>query len=138
NRIIAIETENGADIAASPPVELTYDLTPPLFLSTAPTSALVGRDVNYDAQTNEEASVSGLIYSLVGAPAGATINATTGVVTWTPTAAQIGSRSFFIAATDGAGNTSQQAIDLSVSLPEVKVTLTITKPDGDPLIALDV
>ncbi len=61
-------------------------------------------DVDLPAQT--------LTFSLVGAPAGATINPTTGLFSWTPTAAQAGNDgttyNFSIAVSDG---------DISTSLP---------------------
>lgn len=64
-----------------------------------------------DADKNET-----ITYSLIGAPAGATIDATTGVFTWTPTAK--GSFTFKVRATD---NSSLALYD------EERITVTVTK-----------
>lgn len=66
-----------------------------LTLGDTLTFTAVGSDADVPAQT--------LSYSLAGAvPAGATINATTGAFTWTPTAAQSGlTHTFSVIVTDG-------------------------------------
>ena len=56
-----------------------------------------------------------LTYSLTQAPAGATINASTGVVSWSTTA--IGSYSFSVKASDGRGGSATQTFTLTVKVP---------------------
>ncbi len=137
--ITATQTNNGQESAATAPLNITYDTTVPTFTSTAPTAAQVGFNLNYDAQTNEEGSNSGLTYSLTSNNVGATINPTTGVVSWTPTSAQAGTnQGFTVVATDAAGNTASQPLTLAVANPVVDVKLTLTKPDGSPLTTLSI
>src|SRR6185503_13272790 len=63
-------------------------------------------------------------FSLVGAPAGATINASTGAFSWTPTEAQgPGSYPFAVRVTDGVTNT------------DASITLTVTEANIAPAIA---
>src|SRR5207244_2244076 len=67
--LTATQTVNGTTSAASPALHVVYDTSVPTFSSTAPTTALVGFDLNYNAQTNEEGGTSGLTYTLTNAPA---------------------------------------------------------------------
>jgi VCBS repeat-containing protein len=132
NTITATQTVSGQESAASSALTVTYDTTPPTFTSTPPTTAFTGVNLNYNAQTDEEGS--GVVYSLQGTPpTGVTINSSTGVVTWGPTTAQIGPQSFTIVATDAAGNTRTQAVNVTVAEAAVSFTMTITTPDGTPL-----
>jgi len=65
---------NAAPAIANVPASATIsELAPYTFTATA---------------TNEETPPEVLTFSLVGAPAGASIDGTTGVFTWTPTEAQ--------------------------------------------------
>ncbi|WP_082893819.1 tandem-95 repeat protein [Rufibacter ruber] len=65
-----------------------------------------------------------LTFSLLNAPAGATINATTGVFSWTPTEAQgAGSYTFKVRVTDGA------------LADEATVTLQVTEVNVAPVLA---
>ena len=90
--------------------------TPPGFDSTPVTSyALTHATVQtyqYSAHALDSAGTT-LAYALLSGPAGASINAQTGVVTWNPTAA--GQYPFQIAAYDGHGANAQQNYTLSVT-----------------------
>src|SRR5262249_8224204 len=54
NEITATQTVGGQTSVASPPLNVTFDTTAPTFTSTAPASAPVGFNLNYNAQTSEE------------------------------------------------------------------------------------
>lgn len=100
--------------AASGPANVTIDSTTLPFISTPVNVAIAGKPYNYTAQVSDIVT-TGLVYTLVSGPTGFSINASTGVVTWTPTVAQIGANAVQIRATDAAGNTSIQAFDVTVS-----------------------
>ncbi|HEY2411242.1 MAG TPA: tandem-95 repeat protein [Pirellulaceae bacterium] len=134
--ITATQTVSGTTSSASPALHVVYDTSVPTFSSTAPTTALVGFDLNYNAQANEEGGTSGLTYTLTNAPTGASINSTTGVVTFSPTSTA--NQSFNVVATDAAGNTASQAVNLTVDTAQVDLTFTITKPDGSAITTLSV
>lgn len=111
--IVAEQQVNGITSDPSDPLTITYDTEIEAISSTAPTAATVGAQLTYDAVQAEEPNVT---FSLSGTvPAGVDIVAATGVLTWTPTAGQIGAHSFNIVATDVAGNTTSQAVSLTVS-----------------------
>ena len=135
NGITAIQTLSSADSDSSTALNVTYDSTAPTFSTTAPTSAQVTFPLTYDAATNEDAT-GGVVYSLTSAPAGATINPSTGVLSWTPTTGQIGTQTFSIVATDAAGNATPQQLSVAVATPAVNFSLTLTNPDGTPVTSL--
>jgi large repetitive protein len=65
----------------------------------------------YDANASD-ADGDTITFGLAAAPTGATINAQTGIITWSPTAA--GSYSFSVTAADGKGGSTVQAFTLTV------------------------
>ena len=111
--------------AASSAVSLTIDSTTLPFVSSPVTAAIAGHPYNYTAQVSDIVT-TGLTYTTVFVPSGFSINSSTGVVTWTPTVAQIGGNAVEIRATDLAGNSSIQAFDVTVSAgpPVIGVTST--------------
>lgn len=132
----ATQTVSGIESDASSTLTITIDTAGPTFTSTPPTTAKVNTAFSYDATTNDDGT-AGFAYSLTGAPAGVTIAAATGVVSWTPTSAQLGAQSFQIIATDAAGNTSSQNVALTVSDSDlVQFRILITDTNGTALTSL--
>ncbi len=85
--IAARQRVAGTTSGLSAAISLIYDTTAPAsVLGSAATQANVGRPYLADLISTEEGN--GLTYTLSTAPAGATINAATGLISWTPTAAQ--------------------------------------------------
>ncbi|QDU27265.1 Putative peptidyl-prolyl cis-trans isomerase [Anatilimnocola aggregata] len=141
-QISASQTVNGAEGARSANLELKFDNTAPgAFSSTATTEATVGTNYVYNAQSADEGT-AGYLYSLVsGAPAGVSINAQTGVVSWNPTVAQVGSQTFAIQGTDLAGNSVLQTVNVNVVAPapkDVDFILKIVDANGEILNNLTV
>jgi DNA/RNA endonuclease G (NUC1) len=91
----------------------------PPVLSGVPSTATVtyGSLLTFTAQASDvDQPAQMLSFSLVGAPSGASINSSSGVFTWTPTAAQAGSvYSFTVAVTDGQSSVSSN-ISVTVNL----------------------
>ncbi len=125
--ITARQTIGGAQSGPSAALSVTIDTTAPAaFTSTPPTEIPGGAAIDYNAQNPDEPNV---IYSLTNAPAGLTIAAATGVLSWTPTVAQVGSQSFDIVGSDAAGNSVTQNVSLTVlaSLPASADTYAATE-----------
>ena len=120
-------------------LNVTLDRTAPLaFTSTPPTAATVGMQLTYDAQNPEEGA-TGAAYSLTNAPTGVSINATSGVLTWTPTGSQLGTQAFAIVMTDAAGNTRSQDLSIHVAADALMVfRLEVTNTSGTPISSIDV
>ncbi|MEL6899060.1 MAG: Ig-like domain-containing protein, partial [Planctomycetota bacterium] len=113
--VTAVQTLDSVDSAASDPLTLTYDGTEPTpqSLVGAPPNANVG--VQFVADFNNPEERQGLIYGVSNAPAGLTIDPDDGVITWTPTAAQIGDNTFDVTATDIAGNVRTDSFTVNVA-----------------------
>ena len=113
--IIASQTLSGSTSGDSPSLTVTYDSTVPVAISSSglPSAANVGSNLNFDLAAAEEGQ--GLRYSLENAPAGLSVNQTTGVLTWTPISSQAGPQTANLRLTDTAGNSQTQTLALSVA-----------------------
>jgi len=128
----ATQTENDAESLASPELVVTVDLTDPTdFTSGTPTDGIVDGEISFDVENADE-GLTGFSYALQNGPAGAVISPSTGQFTWTPTLSQLGNQSFNIVATDPAGNTASQQVDINVggSLPTISIA-DVTGFEGD-------
>ena len=77
---------------------------PPSITSSPITTAAVGHPYSYDVEATDPDPGDTLTFSLDVAPQGASINSASGLISWTPTAAQLGSNAFIVRVTDdGAG-----------------------------------
>src|SRR5262249_60384398 len=76
-------------------------------------AALVGQAYNYDADATDPEG-DAVTFALTAAPAGITIDPATGVISWTPAAAQVGGQPVTLTATDTAGNVATQSYTLLV------------------------
>ena len=138
--ITATQTVNDVESIKSVALNVTYDATAPAAITSTPvTAATAGQAYTYDVGHPEENS-AGFRYQIeAGAPDGITINPATGVVSWTPTAAQVGGKSYTIRAVDAAGNFSTQTVNINVGQPvasKVEVIVKITDAEGNELTSL--
>ncbi|WP_342558914.1 putative Ig domain-containing protein [Metasolibacillus sp. FSL K6-0083] len=111
----------------NPKLEIEYAAVP---VNTAPMLAAIGnKTVNEGTPLTFTATATDLdsavlTYSLVGAPMGASIDATTGVFTWTPTEAQgPGSYTFEVRVSDGTLTDSET------------ITVTVNEVNEAPVLA---
>ncbi|MCA9245735.1 MAG: tandem-95 repeat protein [Planctomycetales bacterium] len=112
--ITATQTVSAVESVDSPALSITIDATAPAAISSpAPDVAQAGQLYSFNAESTSE-GLSGIAYSLVGAPSGMTINAATGQVSWVPAANQAVPQSFDIQISDTAGNTAAQHVELNV------------------------
>ncbi len=136
-QITARQTHNGQTSGASPAFSLTYDATQPIRIQNFPTNANVGVALSVNLSHPEEGP--GLVYGLTGAPTGLTINPSTGVLSWTPTASQIGNHTVTLTLTDLAGNVRSEEFTLAVAdSPQGEVRLVLTDLDGNPITQVQV
>lgn len=137
--LTARQTLNNVTSGNSPSLVINYDATEPAAIPTTiiPTSANVGTAINVDIGHAEEGQ--GLVYGLQNAPTGMTINPSTGVLAWTPTADQIGDRSYSITLTDPAGNVRVQNFTTAVNdTAQVSFRLAAVNNSGAPLTSLQI
>lgn len=75
----------------------------PVFTSAPLTTATEGQLYSYDANaTDADLPLQTLLFSLLTAPVGMTINGSTGQIEWKPTAAQVGDQTVTVGVMDGA------------------------------------
>lgn len=100
-------------------------------------TAQVGKPFQYRAVA-KDADGDPLSYRLVNPPTGMAIDATTGVLSWAPTAT--GDYSVTIEADDGRGGVTQQTLDLTVieatanTAPDITSTPRLQTPIGNPYV----
>jgi hypothetical protein len=96
---------------------MPYDNTLKFLAETFPTTTpQANKPFQYQA-TAIDPNNDSITHSLVNPISGASINASSGLLTWTPTVAQVGDRSFTIKAIDGKGGEILQTGILSVINP---------------------
>ena len=102
-----ITNPTGESIFSNVRVYEEADTSPPTLTSVGSTGATVDVPYQYDANSQLEASGAGPIsYSLTTGPAGMTVTSD-GTLSWTPTAAQLGSHNVTIQADNSYGSDSQ-------------------------------
>ncbi len=101
---------------------------PPTITSPPVTSAVEGSVYlyNVDATDPDVAFGDGVTYSLPTAPAGATIDRITGVVTWTPTLDQAGDHAIVVRAEDTFGLFDEQPFSITVANTNQSPVITST------------
>ena len=91
----------------------------PPVIGVIPTQQVtVGTQLSFTVSATDSDAGDSISYSLnASAPTGAAINQSSGVVTWTPTATQIGTASFPVFASDGTDSVSRTATVVVVAAP---------------------
>lgn len=89
---------------------------PPEIVSTPVTEAVDGATYTYPVVAVDSDPGDVVRYSLSQAPAGMGIDPDTGVITWVPTAEQVGSHDVTVVATDLAGASDSQTYAVTVAL----------------------
>ncbi len=122
-------TSQTADVPSlnSSAAQLTVDTVAPQFDFTPVTAAVVGVPYRCQVAVSQDSGTS-ITYQLLQSPTGMVINATTGLITWTPTADQTPTEQVTVHATDQAGNTSQQQFTINVLATNTAPVLTAASP----------
>jgi RHS repeat-associated protein len=94
---------------------------PPVFTSTPVVDGNVNTPYSYQATATDpdgtkptDPTGETLTYSVVSGPQGLSVNPSTGLVTWTPTVAQLGTDSVTLQVDDGRGGTATQSYTVAV------------------------
>ena len=119
NKIIF--TSNGG--AATNTVIGTGDQAP-IITSTPVTNVFLGAAYSYTVTATGFPTPA---FSLTTAPTGMTINASSGLISWTPTAAQLGSNAVSVTATNGVNPNAVQTFTVTV-IDNISPTLAIAQP----------
>lgn len=98
----------------------------PTFQTSTPPVPHIGQKFHYVVKAVDPDIGDGLLYSLVSAPSGMTIEPVSGEIRWTPTAVQAGTNSITVRVTDLRGLSATQT--LSTILPANKAPVITSSP----------
>jgi cyclophilin family peptidyl-prolyl cis-trans isomerase len=123
--------------AASPPLTITFDKTIAAFPAIPAQTAEGNVPFTFDVQHPDEAQ-TGFKYELTNSPpTGLTINQGTGVMSWTPTGAQLGTHNFKVKATDTAGNTVETDFTINITVVRLaQFSVIATNLSGAPITSI--
>ncbi len=131
-RIVATD-ENGAQATQEFSLEvLPKPNTAPVIQSQPFTSAKVDAVYQYSVSATD-ADNDPLAFSLDEAPAGMSIEPAGGVISWTPTSAQLGAQSVVVRVSDGQGGSATQSFSIQVAEDNAAPSITST-----PLVQAEV
>ena len=85
----------------------------PVITSTPVTEATAGVLYSYDVEARDDDGDT-LTYILTIKPTGMTINGSTGLIQWTPTSSQVGTRNVTVEVSDGRGGRATQSFTITV------------------------
>jgi hypothetical protein len=100
-------------------IDLLPPNTAPRILSTAPAAATPNVEYLYGVRAVDPDLGETLTFSLTQAPPGMTINPVTGLVRWTPSAAQTGAFLVAVKVTDSQGEFDMQGFTITVGPPVI-------------------
>ena len=98
--VLVYDDFGGTDTQAFTISVTETNVSAPVITTTAPTTATVGTEYSYDADATD-ADGNLLTWSLTNEPTGMTVNASTGVVTWTPASGVTTSGAVTLTVSDG-------------------------------------
>ncbi|MBL8287863.1 MAG: tandem-95 repeat protein [Rubrivivax sp.] len=103
----------------------------PQITTQPPTTATVGAAYAYDVNASDP-NGDVLTYALTQAPAGMTINGGSGLIAWTPAAAQVGAQAVTVRVADPGGLAATQSFSITVSAapPPPAGPMTMSCADG--------
>ncbi|HUB24490.1 MAG TPA: CARDB domain-containing protein, partial [Tepidisphaeraceae bacterium] len=128
---VATDPTNSTSATDAVTVTILPTDQPPAIAALGGHVALIGHTFTLTITATPSESYETITYSATGLPAGAALNPTTGVLTWTPSGVQAGTYNVLVTASDGQ-LTSTQPLTLVASatpiLPDVLITVTPSFP----------
>jgi RHS repeat-associated protein len=134
NQAVALRVDDGRGATAEQdftlPVTVAPPNQPPVFTSTPVVDGNVNTAYTYQA-TARDLDGDPLTFAVVSGPKGLTINPSSGLVQWTPTADQLGPDAVSLQVSDGRGGTATQVYTIGVeqqkgNLPPAIVSQPVT------------
>lgn len=113
---VQIDDQKGGTASHTFSVQVTNVNDPPTITSTPETAATENKLYTYDVDAVDiDPTKDTLTYSLTSAPKGMTINASTGLIQWTPSNQDVGVHPIQVNVADGKGGQDNQSFTLVVS-----------------------
>ncbi|MEW5936609.1 MAG: putative Ig domain-containing protein, partial [Candidatus Thermoplasmatota archaeon] len=122
--VVIVSDGNGGTATQSFTITVVNTNDAPTITSTPITTATEDSAYTYDVDGSDIDAGDTLTYSLTTAPSGMTIDSATGVITWTPTNAQVGDNTVVVLVSDGKGGTATQSFTVTVANTNDAPTIT--------------
>jgi RHS repeat-associated protein len=100
----------------------------PTILSSALTTAVVGRQYGYTVRASDPDTGDLLSYTRLAGPAGLSVHPSTGLVSWLPAINQVGSHAVSVRVQDLMGLSQTQNFQIQVTNPNRQPTISSTPP----------
>jgi hypothetical protein len=133
--------QNHKELTASVTVTVADANEPPSITSSPVTAATQDQPYAYDVEALDSDPGDALSYSLFTAPAGMSIDGTTGLVAWTPLNADVGDHPVTVRVTDTGGLFNEQSFTITVANVNEAPSITsspVTAATQDQPYAYDV
>ena len=119
---VRVEDQTDAFATQSFNISVTNVNDAPVITSTPVTSGTEGVAYTNDVDADDPDAGDTAVYSLDKSPTGMTIDANTGVISWTPQTADVGAANdVTVRVTDGQGESDTQSFAINVSAPSANV-----------------
>jgi len=118
NHVVVVRVEDSEGLFSTQTFTVTVEGLginhPPAITSSPVTTGTEGVAYSYDVDASD-ADNDPLTYALTTSPAGMTIDAATGLISWTPTGTQAGSHNVTVEVSDGRGGVATQSFTVDVA-----------------------
>jgi RHS repeat-associated protein len=114
---VSVNDGHGGTVAQQFTVAVANANHPPSIISLAPTTATIGQSYAYPVLATDQDAGDTLTYFLALAPTGMSVDPSSGAISWTPAANQIGLQSATVEVSDGRGGLASQSFSVQVSVP---------------------
>lgn len=133
SQTVSVRVQDVGGLSAAQTYSVTVSPAPanqaPTITSTPVTTATDGQLYSYDIDATDPNAGDVLTYSLVAGPSTMTVDPASGLVQWTPTAAQVGVHSgITVKVTDSGGLSASQTFNITVQSGNHPPTITSTPP----------
>ncbi|MEM9728170.1 MAG: DNRLRE domain-containing protein [Myxococcota bacterium] len=129
--VVRVTDVRGAFTTQSFSVSVANENDPPVVVSSPPTEGFAGFAYEHTVQAEDPDPLDTVTYSFNLAPAGASIDPSTGVISWIPSAQEIGRQIFVVFATDAGGLVGRQTFTVDVAADATPPIATLT---AEPLL----
>ncbi|WP_408888099.1 PQQ-dependent sugar dehydrogenase [Myxococcus faecalis] len=122
---------SGLDARTVTATEVDDEDLAPIITSTAPAQAVVGNVYRYDVEARARPAAT---YSLTTAPTGMSIDAATGLITWTPTAVSTTGEAVTVRVANNVAPEATQSFTVTVKQDDAPVAV-LTRPTADERVS---
>jgi len=123
---VRVTDAGGASGTQTFAITVANENDPPAIISSPPNRAFAGYAYEHTVVAEDPDPLDSVLYSFTMAPAGASIDPVSGVVSWLPAANEIGRQTFVVFATDVGGLVGRQTFTVDVEADAIPPIASLT------------